>query len=248
MKIGILGMGHIGKTLVRTLSAAGHDVKVANSRGPNTVDSELLTFGCRAVTAEDAVDDVDVIILSIPLIRIVDIKTLIAGVPAEVVVIDTSNYYPTRDDRIGAIDSGQVESLWVVEQLGRPIAKAWNAIGSDSFAKKGKPPRSLDRLAIPVAADREWDRSVAMALVDDSGLDPVDAGGLAESWRQQPGAPSYCTDLTRDEIVAALASANRASLPKRRDIATAAVHERMGDDGTNPGAEYLVRLNRAVYM
>ena len=248
MRIGILGTGHIGKTLVRTLSAAGHDVKVANSRGPNTIDAELLEFGGNAATAEEAVADVDVIILSIPLIRLLDIKSLIAGVPAEVVVIDTSNYYPTRDDRVDALDLGQAESLWVAEQLGRPIAKAWNAIGSDSLARKGKPPGSLGRLAIPIAADRERDRSVAMALVDDSGLDPVDAGGLADSWRQQPGAPSYCTDLNRDEIAAALASANRASLPKRRDIATAAVHERMGDQGTNPGAEYLVRLNRAIYM
>ena len=192
--------------------------------------------------------DVDVVIISIPLIRIRDIKPLIASVPAEVVVIDTSNYYPMRDGRIDAIDSGQVESLWVVEQLGRPVAKAWNAIGSDSLARKGKTPGSADRLAIPVAADRERDRSVAMALVDDSGLDPFDAGSLAESWRQQPGAPSYCTDLTRDELIAALESANQASLPKRRDIATAAVHERMGDNSTNPGADYLVRLYRAINM
>ncbi len=34
IKIGILGTGHIGKTLARKLAEAGHDVKVANSRGP----------------------------------------------------------------------------------------------------------------------------------------------------------------------------------------------------------------------
>jgi predicted dinucleotide-binding enzyme len=248
MKIGILGTGHIGKTLVRKLSAAGHDVKVANSRGPDTIEADVLAFGGRAVTAAEAVADVDVVILSIPLNRIPDIAPLIASVPAETVVIDTSNYYPARDGRIDAIEAGQVESLWVAEQLGRPIVKAWNAIGSDSFAKKGKPAGSPDRIALPVAADSERDRKVGMALVEDTGLDAFDAGTLAGSWRQQPGAPCYCTDLTSEEMPAAHAATDRARLPKRRDLSFAAVMERLGDGTTNPDAEYVVRLNRALYM
>jgi len=76
----------------------------------------------------------------------------------------------------------------------------------------------------------------------------VDAGTLADSWQQQPGAPCYCTDLTREEMPAAWAAADAARLPKRRDLAIAAVTERLGDSTTNPDAEYLVRLNRALYM
>ena len=248
MKIGILGTGHIGKTLVRKLSAAGHDVKVANSRGPDTIEADVLASGGRAVTAAEAVADVDVVILSIPLNRLPGIAPLIASVPAETVVIDTSNYYPARDGRIDAIEAGQVESLWVSEQLGRPIVKAWNAIGSDSFARKGKPAGSPDRIAIPVAADSDRDRKVGMALVEDTGFDAFDAGTLAESWRQQPGAPCYCTDLTLEEMPAAHAAAERARLPKRRDLAVAAIVERVGDGTTNPDAEYGVRLNRALFM
>ncbi len=200
MKIGILGTGHIGKTLVKELSAAGHDVKVANSRGPETIDPELLTFGARAVTTEDALRDVEAVILSIPLNAIPKIGSLVGAVPEDTVVIDTSNYYPFRDSTNDAIEAGQVESLWVAEQLRRPIAKAWNAIGSASLARKGKPKGDPGRLAIPVAADRDHDRDVAMALVEDTGLDAVYSGTLAESWRQQPGAPVYCTDLAREEI------------------------------------------------
>src|SRR5215213_9445377 len=155
MRIGVLGTGHIGKTLVRKLSAAGHDMRVANSRGPDTIEADVLAFGGRAVTAAEAVADVDVVIVSIPLNRLPGIASLIASVPAETVVIDTSNYYPGRDGRIDAIGAGQVESLWVSEQLGRPIVKAWNAIGSDSFARKGKPAGSQNRIAIPVAADSD---------------------------------------------------------------------------------------------
>jgi predicted dinucleotide-binding enzyme len=248
MKIGILGTGHIGKTLVRTLSAAGHDVKVANSRGPDTIEPDVLASGARAVTAQEAVVDVDVVILSIPLNRLSGIAPLIASIPTETVVIDTSNYYPARDGRIEAIEAGQVESLWVAEQLGRPIVKAWNAIGSDSFARKGKPAGSQDRIAIPVAADSDRDRKVGMTLVEDTGFDAFDAGTLADSWRQQPGAPGYCTDLTLEEMPAAHAAAERARLPKRRDLAVAAIVERVGDGTTNPDADYGVRLSRALYM
>lgn len=248
MKVGILGTGHIGKTLVRRLCAAGHDVKVANSRGPEAVDRDLLSSGGRAVTAAEAGIDVDVLILSIPLNRIPEIAPLIAGIPENTVVIDTSNYYPLRDEKIAAIESGQVESLWVVEQLGRPIAKAWNAIGSDSFARLNTTSGSPDRIAIPVAADNDRDRSIAMALVEDTGFDAVDAGSLAQSWRQQPGGPAYCTDLTKAEMPQALDAAERERLPKRRDLAVAAIMERIGGGGKNPSTDDLVRINRALFM
>ncbi|MFL6568675.1 MAG: NADPH-dependent F420 reductase [Chthoniobacterales bacterium] len=248
MRIGILGVGHIGKTLARKLAAAGHDVKVANSRGPETIEPNVLATGARAVTTAEAVQAVDVVILSIPLNRMAEIAPLIAKLPNETVVMDTSNYYPQRDGAIDALDAGQVESLWVSELLGRPIVKAWNTIGSDSFAKKGKPAGSPGRIAIPVAAEREQDRKVGMALVEDTGLDAFDAGSLAESWRQQPGAPCYCTDLTRAEMPDALAAAEKARLPKRRDISIMAMFERMGDATRNPDAEYAVRLCRALFL
>lgn len=246
MKIGILGTGNIGKTLVKKLSQAGHNVKVANSRGPETIDADLLSWGAQAVTAEEALTDVESVILSIPLNRIPDVATLIGRLPESTVVIDTSNYYPFRDNEIKAIEDGQVESLWVAEQLGRPIAKAWNAIGSASLAKKGKPAGAPDRLAIPIAADRDRDRDLVKMLVNDTGLDAFDAGSLAESWRQQPGAPVYCTDLTYAEIAAALESAERERLPKRRDLGVAVMQERLGDGTTNPDEDWGVRLVRVI--
>jgi hypothetical protein len=87
-----------------------------------------------------------------------------------------------------------------------------------------------------------------MALVEDTGFDAFDAGTLAESWRQQPGAPCYCTDLSQEELPAALTAAERARLPKRRDLAMAAVQERVGGSTTNLDANYIVRLNRALFM
>ena len=248
MKVGILGTGNIGRTLARKLSAAGYEIDVANSRGPDTIPAEVTEFGARAVSSEEAVADAQVVILSIPLGSIVAIAPLLQGLPANTVIIDTSNYYPQRDGTIDAIEAGQAESEWVSEQLGRPVAKAWNAIGADSLARKGRPEGAHDRIAIPVAANNARDCNVAMALVHDTGLDAVKAGTLAQSWRQQPGAPCYCTDLTHLQIPAALAAAERDRLPTRRDLAFSAIAERMGDSASNPDMDYNMRLTRALFM
>jgi predicted dinucleotide-binding enzyme len=248
MKIGILGAGFIGKTLAIKLSAAGHDVKVANSRGPATIEAETLSTGAKAVSADDAVKDVDVLILSIPLNRTPDVVQLVAQTPGDAVVIDTSNYYPQRDGIIAAIEAGQPESEWVAEQLGRRIVKAWNSIVADSFEKKGLPAGSPGRIALSVAADVEAHRKVGMQLVEETGFDAVDGGTLAESWRQQPGAPAYCTDLSRDELPKALAAADKARSPERRDLAIAAVMERYEGLKEMPDGDWLVQLNRASYM
>lgn len=246
MRIGILGAGSIGATLARKLSETGHSVKVANSRGPETISAEATATGAVAVQASEAVTEVDVLITSIPLSKMPGIRPLIEQLPAEAVVLDTSNYYPMRDGHIPALDDGQVESLWVSEQLGRPVAKAWNAIVADSFANKGKPAGDPARIALPVAADREQDKAIALQLVEETGFDAVDAGSLDESWRQQPAAPSYCTDLTRDELPAALEAAEKDRIPQRRDVTMAVVMERIQSDSTVSG-DYLVRLNRAIY-
>lgn len=243
MKIGILGVGHIGKTLALKLSAAGHDVKVANSRGPATIEADVLASGAHAASAAEAVEDVDVVVLSIPLNRLPAVAPLVANLPAETVVIDTSNYYPARDGRIDAIEAGQVESLWVAEQLGRPIVKAWNAVLAGTFQEKGVPAGTPGRIAIPVAADSDEAKRVGMKLVDESGFDPFDAGSLADSWRQQPGQPAYCTGLGIEEMGPALAAADRTEAPKRRDLSL----ERMAAAGEPISGDYILELNRSLF-
>jgi predicted dinucleotide-binding enzyme len=248
MKIGILGVGHIGKTLALKLASAGHRVEVANSGSPENIQHDVLATGAKAVTAQQAVLDKEVIILSIPLNRIPGIAGLLESVAEQVTVIDTSNYYLGRDQKIDRIEEGMVESLWVVEQLNRPIAKAWNAIGSQSFANYGKPASSDDRIAIPFAADREADVEITRGLIQDTGFDAYYTGSLADSWRQQPGAPIYCTDLTAAEIAMHVDKAERERLPARRDLAVAAIMERLSSPTANPDADFGVRLNRALYM
>lgn len=244
MNIGILGAGNIGKQLSNKLAAAGHKVKVAHSRAPKELPAEALETGAYATTPESAMKDIDVAILSMPYTAYEDIKPLIAALPEETVVIDTANYFPNRDIVIPEIEAGEVESVWVQNLLGRPITKAWNTIFMMSLRERGRPKGDPERVAGPVSGDRARDREIAIALLNDTGFDGFDAGPLVESWRQQPSAPVYCTDLTYDEVGPALASAERERLPKRREL-TAAVFAERQDKWT---AESVARIHRALNM
>jgi 8-hydroxy-5-deazaflavin:NADPH oxidoreductase len=139
MKIGIVGAGNIGATLARKLAAEGHEVKLANSKGPDTIRDLARDAGAIAVPKEEAVQGVSVIVLSIPFARYRDLAGLFNDVPPDVVVIDTSNYYPFRDGAIADVDGGKPESVWVSEQIGRPVVKAWNAVLAVTLAERGQP-------------------------------------------------------------------------------------------------------------
>ncbi|WP_086561283.1 NADPH-dependent F420 reductase [Streptomyces africanus] len=243
MKITVIGAGAIGGNLAAKLSAAGHDVQVADARGPEAVRAEVLESGAAAVELADAVQGRDVIILATPFGVAGKLAGLFASVPTETVVIDTSNYYPHLSGHIEAVDNGEIESVWNAKQLGRPVVKAWNAALAETQRTKGLPAGTPGRLAIPVAGDSEQARRVAMQLVDDTGFDPYDAGTLADSWRQQPNSPAYCTELTLDELPAALAAADRDKDAAIRD----SVPERLAALPATATLEDVVEMNRAAH-
>lgn len=217
MKIGIIGAGMIGGTLARRLTALGHEVVIANSRGPESLRELAAETGARAVAATEAARGGEIVIVTIPQRAVPDLPgDLFAGVPEDVVVVDTGNYYPARDGRIDAIEDGQVESAWVAEHLGRPVVKAFNNIVSQSLLENGRPRGASGRIALPVAGDAPEARQKVMRLVDELGFDPVDAGSLEDSWRQQPGTPCYAADLDAPRLKEALAAADRGRLAEYR--------------------------------
>jgi predicted dinucleotide-binding enzyme len=209
MKIGIIGAGQIGGTLARRFTALGHNVSVANSKGPETLADLARETGAKAVTARDAARAGEVIIVTIPEAKIPNLpKDLFAGVPNNVVVVDTGNYYPQqRDGKIAGIEDGLTESRWVAKQLGRSVVKAFNNIYAKHLLERGHPKGAPGRIALPVAGDDQRAKEVVMRLVDQLGFDPVDAGGLDESWRQQPGTPVYATDFDAAGVKRALSEA-----------------------------------------
>jgi 8-hydroxy-5-deazaflavin:NADPH oxidoreductase len=209
MKIGIIGAGNIGGTLTRRLASLGHDVAVANSRGPETLAKLAAETGATAVTVEEAAKDRDLVVVTIPLKNVPDLPAgLFDDSPDEMVVVDTSNYYPQqRDGLIQEIENGVPESRWVEKNLGRPVVKVFNNIYAQHLLERGKPAGTPGRIALPVAGDNPGAKAVVMGLIDQLGFDPVDAGGLDTSWRQQPGTPVYATDYDVDGVRRALSEA-----------------------------------------
>jgi len=216
MKIGIIGAGMIGGTLTRRLRALGHEVAVANSRGAETLKELAAETGAKAVEARAAPRGADLVVVTIPERAVRELpEGLLAGLPADVPVVDTGNYYPRqRDGRIEEIEAGLPESRWVERQLGRPVLKAFNMIYARDLLERGRPQGSPERLALPVAGDDGAAKAVVMRLIDELGFDPVDAGGLDESWRQQPGTPVYGARLDAAGVQRALAAAKRERPPE----------------------------------
>jgi len=221
MRIGIIGAGQIGSTLTRRLTKLGHEVFVANSRGPETLAELAEETGARPVAVAEAARAGEVVMVTIPEAKVRDLpKNLFDGVSNHVVIVDTGNYYPReRDGRIEEIEAGMPESRWVERQLGRPVVKAFNNIYAQHLMDRGRLKGVPGRIALPVAGDDRWAKAIVMQLLDQLGFDGVDAGGLDESWRQQPATPVYGTDFDANGVRRALSQASPERKPEWRATA-----------------------------
>ncbi len=218
MKIGIVGTGAIGSILAKKFSQAGHYVKVTNTRAMPELEKIAAGLGATAATLRGVVKDVDAIIFSMPFNAYRDLpKDLLQEVPDDVVVMDTSNYYPFRDGEIAELEQIS-ESEYISGILNRPLVKVFNNILEGTLKHKGKIAGAEARVAISIAGDNQEHKKVATQLVDLTGFDTVDGGSLAESWRQQPGTPAYCTELSEAELEQALANAEKGKAPAIRDF------------------------------
>ncbi|MCX5416280.1 NADPH-dependent F420 reductase [Streptomyces sp. NBC_00059] len=209
MKIGIIGAGQIGGNLTRRLTALGHEVSVANSRGPGTLKELAEETGATPVTSAEAARGARIVVVTVPLKAVPGLPSgILDGAADGVAVIDTGNYYPQRDGAIPAIEDGLPESRWAEQQIGHPVVKAFNGTYAQDILDKGLPQGTPGRQALPVAGDDRAAKQAVRDLLDELGFDSVDTGGLDESWRQQPGTPVYGTRGDVDVIATALAEAS----------------------------------------
>ena len=202
MNIGVIGAGGMGRCLASKFVKLGHTVSIANSRGPASLRQLADEIGAEPVRVEKAAENKNVIIVSIPQKNIPDLSKDIFNRLAEgVVVIDTGNYYPNlRDGAITALDQSGIDSLWVQQQLGIPVAKVFNSILAESLQNLGRPRGDNNRIAMAVSGDDKRGKEVVFNLVEDLGFDPFDIGSIGESWKQQPGSPIYCRDINLAEL------------------------------------------------
>lgn len=190
--IGLIGAGNIGSTVARLAVAAGHDVVLSNSRGPDTLEGLVADLGphARAATVDDAASQGDIVVVTIPLraYRQVPPAPLLGKV-----VIDTNNYYPQRDGAFEELDDGRTTSSALLQRhlAGAHVVKAFNNIAAGALLALARPARAGDRTGLPIAGDDESATATATRFLDEIGYDAVDAGLLADSWRFQPGTPAY---------------------------------------------------------
>lgn len=220
MKIGVIGAGQIGAALIKQYTKAGHDVKMTNATGIEKLKQLENETGAKAVSLPAIVNDIQVLVVSIPLIEIPTLaKSLKQTIPQDTIIIDTTNYYPIRDGRIEEIENGMPESVWVSHHLSHPVIKVYNSILAASLLQAGLPKGKTSRIALPVSGDSQHAKDAVATLVNDSGFDTLDIGDLTDSWRQQPGSPVYCTDLNISQLKNNLANVQRELLPGRREQA-----------------------------
>jgi predicted dinucleotide-binding enzyme len=192
--VGFIGSGHIGSTVARLSVAAGHQVVVSNSRGPATLADLAAELGplARAATGEEAAAAGDIVVVTIPF-------RAYPGVPAGPlvgkVVLDTCNYYPERDGHFEALDDGLETSSELLQShlAGAQVVKVFNNIFYKHLLSLSRPSGAADRSFLPVAGDDPDAVSRTRDYLDSIGYGAVNAGNLAESWRQEPGAPVYGT-------------------------------------------------------
>jgi predicted dinucleotide-binding enzyme len=189
--VGFIGSGKIGGTVARLAVAAGYDVVLSNSRGPETLADLVAELGpkARAATPAEAAEAGDLVVVSVPLHAY---RAVPAGPLKGKPVLDTNNYYPQRDGRIAALDDGSTTTSGLLqEQLGTPVVKVFNNINFADLASLPRPSGAADRSALPVSGDDAAAKEAAIAFLDAIGYDAVDVGPLAESWRHEPDTPVY---------------------------------------------------------
>lgn len=243
MDIGIIGAGEIGGTLARHYARVGHSVKIANASGIEKLRKIAKETGAFPVELVDAVTDVDVIVISIPYFAVCHLPSgLFSNLNHNTTIIDTCNYYPIVNGVIREVVDGMNESVWVAKQIGRPVIKAYNSIFYRSLVSSGLAEGNPSRVALPIAGDDRRSKEIVADLINESGFDSYDQGTLQDSWRQEPGSPAYCTDLTLGQLMKSISKARKELLPERRELGLKYIIEL--------GAERwrdLVQMNRKIY-
>ena len=190
--------------------AQGHDVVLSNSRGPETLSDLVAELGprARAGTPVEAAEAADLAVVTIPLraIETVPVEPL-----AGKVVIDTNNYYPSRDGQIAALDSEETTVSELLQQHlpTSKVVKAFNHIMAAQLTTDGQPAGTPGRRALAVAGDDPDARDTVAQVVDSFGFDVVEVSPLSEGWRYQRDTPAYVTRETAETLHTDLAAAKR---------------------------------------
>jgi 8-hydroxy-5-deazaflavin:NADPH oxidoreductase len=237
MKIGILGAGRIGATAARLFIAAGHEVAVSNSRGPESLRSLVAEIGARARAASvhEAAVFGEAILLAVPWHRTDALPS-----PDQLrgrIVIDAMNPYKPEG---GFYELGNsTSSEEVLKRLpGSRLVKAFNTIYCEHLATRGRKDLPVEeRHAIYLASDDVSAKATVARLIESIGFAPVDTGSLREGGRlQQPDSPIYNQTFTAREARAFFRNELHKLADTIPDAALPLALEALGPYRAGPGA------------
>jgi len=189
MRIGIIGSGRIGGALAELWARAGHEIAIANSRGPESLKElvERLGPSAKAMSVEEAARSGEVVLLAAPFRRpeALPPPVTVAGK----VVIDAMNPFSETGEITDL--GGKTSSAITAERLpGARLVKAFNTMHFETLRTEGRPSIPKEqRLVIFLAGDDGRAKATVSRLIEEIGFTPVDTGSLARGGRlQEPGS------------------------------------------------------------
>jgi predicted dinucleotide-binding enzyme len=198
VRIGIIGAGHVGVAAARLFVDAGHEVALANSRTPESLEDVVAELGerARAATVEGAASFGEVVLVAIPFQRY---RELPAAALRGKVVIDAMNYYPSRDGDFPELDSDATTSseLLAAHLPGARVVKAFNTMQWELLRDRGTPDARDGRLVLFVAGDDAEAKATTARLIEEIGFAAVDTGTLSEGGRRQQAGSAIYAELGR---------------------------------------------------
>jgi len=189
-RVGIVGAGRLGQAMARTALRAGREVVLANSRGPESLRSEIamLGDGATAGMVEEAAG-ADIVVLAVPWAHVPE---AVRGLDwSGRIVIDATNDFDPSD--LNGRTSSEVVAGLVA---GARVVKAANTLGATVLA--ASPHEAGGRRVIFLSGDDAEAKSEVTTLFEDAGFSVIDLGGLRDGGgMQQVHGPLAGVDLIR---------------------------------------------------
>jgi predicted dinucleotide-binding enzyme len=191
--------------IARVAIAAGYRVSIAASGDPERIAliTQVLVPGAEPRWAADAVQDADIVVLSIPLHRFAAFDP---DLVADRLVIDTMNYWPPIDGVLEMFEDRRFGSSEIVaRRLARStVVKSLNHIGYHELEAERRPVGSPDRRALGVAGDDPAAVDAVAEVIERIGYDTVRLDGLRAGRLLEPGGPVFGASLNRTDFELAM--------------------------------------------